>query len=59
MKDSTKDKVEGKVEQAKGTMKEKAGQATHDKDLTSEGRGDKMGGKVQEKVGDAEKFFEK
>ena len=59
MNDSTTDKVEGKLDQAKGIVKEKVGQATNNRDLESEGTGDKVGGKVQEKIGDIKKVFEK
>ena len=59
MNDSTKDKTEGKVDEVKGTVKEKVGQATGDSDLEAEGAGDKLGGKVQQKVGDIKKVFEK
>jgi uncharacterized protein YjbJ (UPF0337 family) len=59
MKDSTKDKVEGAVHEAKGAVKEKLGHATNKPDLEAEGQGEKLGGKVQKKVGDIEKVFEK
>lgn len=59
MKDSTKDKVQGKVHEVKGAVKERIGKATNDPDLESEGQAEKIGGKVQKKVGDIEKVFEK
>jgi uncharacterized protein YjbJ (UPF0337 family) len=59
MKDSTKDKVQGKVHEVKGAVKEKIGKATNNPDLESEGQAEKIGGKVQKKVGDIEKVFEK
>lgn len=59
MNDSTKDKLEGTVHEVKGTVKEKVGRATNDPDLEAEGTGEKVGGKVQKKVGDIEKVFEK
>ena len=59
MKDSTKDKVEGAVHDAKGTIKEKIGHATNNPDLEAEGQDEKVGGKIQKKVGDIEKVFEK
>jgi uncharacterized protein YjbJ (UPF0337 family) len=59
MKDSTKDKVEGALHQAKGTVKEKIGHATNDPNLEDEGTAEKVGGKVQKKVGDVEKVLEK
>ena len=59
MKESTKDKVEGKAHEVKGAVKEKVGHATKDPNLESEGQAEKVGGKVQKKVGDIEKVFEK
>jgi uncharacterized protein YjbJ (UPF0337 family) len=59
MEDSTKDKVEGAVHDAKGTVKEKIGRATNNPDLEAEGQDEKVGGKIQKKVGDIEKVFEK
>jgi uncharacterized protein YjbJ (UPF0337 family) len=59
MKDSTKDKVEGKVHELKGAVKEKVGGATNDPNLVAEGTDEKLGGKIQKKVGDIEKVFEK
>ena len=59
MKDSTKDKVEGALHQAKGAVKEKIGHVTNNPDLEDEGTAEKVGGKVQKKVGDVEKVLEK
>jgi uncharacterized protein YjbJ (UPF0337 family) len=59
MKDSTKDKIEGSAHDAKGTLKEKIGHATNNPDLEAEGQGEKVGGKIQKKVGDIKKVFEK
>jgi uncharacterized protein YjbJ (UPF0337 family) len=59
MKDSTKDKVEGSVHELKGAVKEKIGQVTKNPELVGEGVDEKTGGKIQKKVGDIEKVFEK
>lgn len=59
MKDSTKDKIQGKVHEVKGAIKERVGRATNDPDLETEGTAEKIGGKVQKKVGDVEKVVEK
>ncbi len=59
MEDSTKDKAAGKVHDVKGTLKEKLGRATNNPDLEDEGTAEKVGGKIQKKVGDIEKVFEK
>ena len=47
------DEVEGKFDQAKGSVKETVGRVVNDRDLESEGRSDKTGGKVQEGFGTA------
>ena len=59
MKDSTKDKVEGAVHDAKGTVKEKIGHVTNNPNLEAEGQDEKVAGKIQKKVGDVEKVVEK
>ena len=59
MKESIKDEVEGKLHQAKGTIKEKAGQMTNNPKLEAEGKTEKVGGKIQDKVGQIKKVFEK
>ncbi len=59
MKDSTKDKVNGAAHEMKGKVKEKVGHATNDPCLEEEGTDEKIAGKVQKKVGDIEKVFEK
>lgn len=59
MKDSTKDKIEGAVHEAKGHVKEKVGHATNNPNLENEGADEKLGGKIQKKVGDIEKVLEK
>jgi uncharacterized protein YjbJ (UPF0337 family) len=59
MKDSTKDKLEGKVHEVKGAVREKLGKARKNPDLEDQGHAEKTGGKVQKKIGDIEKVFEK
>jgi uncharacterized protein YjbJ (UPF0337 family) len=59
MKDSTKDKLQGKVHEVKGTVKEKIGRATNNPDLEDEGTDEKVGGKIQKKVGQVEELLEK
>jgi uncharacterized protein YjbJ (UPF0337 family) len=46
-----KDRIEGSANQAKGTIKEVAGKLTGDAKLESEGKADKVAGKVQNAVG--------
>jgi len=59
MKPSTKDQIRGKLHEVKGAVKQKAGQLTNNPDLEAEGQGEKFAGKVQKKVGQIEKIFEK
>jgi uncharacterized protein YjbJ (UPF0337 family) len=48
-----KDEVKGKLDQAKGTVKEHVGRALDDEELESEGAADRAGGNVQEGFGKA------
>jgi uncharacterized protein YjbJ (UPF0337 family) len=57
MKSSSKDQVEGKFHEAKGKVKEMAGQITDNPKLAAEGTGEKIAGKVQEKIGDVKKVL--
>jgi uncharacterized protein YjbJ (UPF0337 family) len=41
----------------KGKLKEKAGQRTNNPDLEAEGQHEKVGGKVQKKIGQVEKVL--
>jgi uncharacterized protein YjbJ (UPF0337 family) len=59
MKSSTKDKIKGSVNQAKGAIKEKAGKASGDADLQDRGTAERVGGTIQKKVGDVKKVFGK
>ncbi|MBA2765136.1 MAG: CsbD family protein [Thermoleophilaceae bacterium] len=44
---------DGKVDEAKGRVKEAAGSLTGDDDLKNEGKVDRASGTVKDKVGDA------
>ena len=59
MKDSTKDKLQGAVHEVKGAVKENVGKAIGNPDLRDQGAAEKVGGKIQKKVGDIEKVLEK
>ena len=59
MKSSTQDQVEGKLHQLKGTAKEIAGKLSDNPELEGEGLGEKIAGKVQEKIGQVKKVLEK
>ena len=45
--------TEGKMDDAKGRVKEAAGALTDDDDLKREGKADQAGGAVKDKIGDA------
>jgi uncharacterized protein YjbJ (UPF0337 family) len=46
-----KDRIKGSAQQAKGTVKEVVGKVTGDTKLESEGKADKVAGKIQNAVG--------
>jgi uncharacterized protein YjbJ (UPF0337 family) len=58
MKDSTKDKTEGRFHEVKGKVKEKVGRVTNNSDLEGEGEDEKIGGKVEKRIGQVEKVLE-
>jgi uncharacterized protein YjbJ (UPF0337 family) len=59
LKPSTQDKVKGQIHEVKGKIKEKVGQLTNDPDLEGEDIGENLAGKVQKKIGQVKKVFEK
>ena len=59
MSQSMKDQIEGAIHEAKGKLKETAGQAIGNPDLELEGRTENLGGKIQKKVGQVERVLEK
>jgi uncharacterized protein YjbJ (UPF0337 family) len=59
MKRSTTDRIKGNVHEVKGKAKEKVGQITNDPKLVAKGQNEALVGKVQKKVGQIEKVFEK
>ena len=59
MKPSIENQIAGKVHEVKGKIKEKVGRITNDPDLEGEGIGEKVAGKVQKKIGQLEKVFDK
>lgn len=59
MKTSTQDKVEGTGKDLKGKAKEGAGKLVGNDRLRDEGRADQAEGKVQKKVGDIKKVFDR
>lgn len=59
MNPSTNDQIEGKFHEVKGKIKQTAGQVANNPDLETEGQAEKLGGKIQKKVGQVEKVLEK
>jgi len=59
MNQSTNDRIEGAIHEAKGKVKETVGQVLNKPDLEAEGQIENLGGKVQKKVGQVEQVFEK
>ncbi|HEX8476549.1 MAG TPA: CsbD family protein [Pyrinomonadaceae bacterium] len=47
-----RDEVEGKLDQAKGAIKENVGDAIGDQEMENEGRADRAGGNIQEGFGE-------
>ena len=45
------DRVKGSAKNLKGSIKEGAGKLTGDSKLEAEGKGDKIGGKIQNAIG--------
>ncbi len=48
-----KDEVKGKLDQAKGAVKENVGRAIGDKEMEGEGAADRAGGNIREGYGEA------
>jgi uncharacterized protein YjbJ (UPF0337 family) len=59
MKNSTKDQAEGTMHEVKGKVKEKVGRATKNPNLVEEGQDENAAGKVQKKIGQVERVFDK
>ena len=49
------DEVEGKFDQAKGSVKENVGSAIGDREMETEGQADRAGGNIQEGFGTAKR----
>jgi len=59
MNSSTNDQLAGALHEVKGKIKQVAGQAAGNPDLESEGNVENLAGKIQQKIGQIEKVFEK
>jgi uncharacterized protein YjbJ (UPF0337 family) len=57
MKDGSKDQAKGLFHQVKGSAKEVAGKISGDPQLEGEGTGEKVAGKIQEKIGQVKKVL--
>jgi len=57
MKSSIKDRVKGTFHEAKGKIKETAGEITDNPKLEAEGNAENITGKVQEKIGRLKKVL--
>jgi len=59
MKSSTRDKTEGTFHELKGKVKEVAGKLSDNPKLQAKGTIEKIGGKVQQKIGEVKKVLGK
>ncbi len=59
MNTSTKDEIKVTFHEVKGKVKEAVGQVTNNPDLEAEGEAEHRGGKVEKKLGQVKKVFEK
>ncbi len=59
MTSSAQDQLKGKFHEVKGTIKQKTGELTRDPGLEAEGQGEKLAGKIQNKVGQIKRVLEK
>ena len=59
VRESTKDQVKGSARELKGKVKQGVGRAARRPDIEAEGTVDRASGKVQKKVGQIKRVFEK
>lgn len=59
MKSSTRNQIQGKLLAFKGRAKEEIAKVTNNPNLAAEGEEEQVAGKIQEKVGQVRKVFEK
>jgi uncharacterized protein YjbJ (UPF0337 family) len=59
MKTGTQNEIAGKVQEIKGDLKHKVGQVTNNPALEAEGVTEKIAGKIQKKIGRAQKAVAK
>ncbi|WP_020676811.1 CsbD family protein [Geopsychrobacter electrodiphilus] len=58
MKNSRKDQAKGLFHQTKGSAEEIAGKISDNPQLEAEGAGEKVAGKIMEKIGQVEKVLD-
>ena len=59
MSKSTENEIKGAFHEVKGEIKKKVGQVTNSPDLEAEGKAEHQAGKVEKKVCQIKKVFEK
>lgn len=59
MKAGIKDELKGKAHKVKGAIKETTGKVINNPKLEAEGHHERAAGKVQKKIGQVEKVFER
>jgi uncharacterized protein YjbJ (UPF0337 family) len=59
MSQGNRDEAKGTFHEVKGKIKEHVGRATKNPNLEEDGQDEKVAGKIQEKIGQVEKVFEK
>ena len=57
MRPSTKDAAKGTFHEVKGPVKETVGRVTNNPEVAAEGQDEKVGGKIQKKIGQVEKVL--
>ena len=57
IKQSTKDAANGTFHEVQGTVKATIGRATNNPNIEAEGQDEKVGGKIQKKIGQVEKVL--
>jgi len=57
MKSSMKDKVKGALHEAKGKVREMAGEIIDNPELEAKGKAEKIAGKAQQKIGQVKKVL--
>jgi len=59
MRESSKDKAKGKFHEVKGKIRQTVGRAAHKPGLEARGQVEKISGRIQGKLGQAERALEK